>query len=269
MIDLTKTTFIIPLMIESDDRYRNAKILLTYLNHNFNTNIIIYEIIDIESKIDFLEKLTNLNIKLICKKNEGYFHRTKYLNIMLDMVETPVVVNYDVDVLIPLQDYFNAQSLILNGVCDVVYPFGNNNNQIRLYDVIIDDKFYKNPSIENLYYTHKNRMFSDAGFCIFFNTDVYKNGGGENENFISYGPEDTERYYRFNTLGYRIERFKNNNICHLEHIRTKDSNRTNPFFEHNSNIFKKIKEMDKIQLENYLKEQEYLKKYNFIKKITM
>lgn len=67
MIDLTKTTFIIPLMIESSDRYRNAKIILTYLNHHFNTNIIIYEIIDNNSKLDFLNQLTNLNIKLICK----------------------------------------------------------------------------------------------------------------------------------------------------------------------------------------------------------
>lgn len=266
MIDLTDTTFIMPVMIESFDRYRNAKIILTYFNHHFNTNIIIYEIIDNNSKLDFLENLTNLNIKLICKENEGFFHKTKYLNIMLDMVETPIVVNYDIDVLLPVQDYINARNLILNNGIDVVYPFGNNDNQIRLYNVKIDDNFYKNPLIENISYTHKNNMFSESGFCAFFKTYVYKNGGGENENFISYGPEDKEKYYRFNVLGYKIERFENNNIYHLEHIRTKESNKTNPFFENNRRIFNSIKEMDKEQLKKYLNEQDYLKKYDFIKK---
>lgn len=266
MINLTDTTFIIPIMIETIDRYRNAKIILTYLNHHFNTNIIIYEIIDNDSKLDFLENLTNLNIKLICKENEDFFHRTKYLNIMLDMVETPIVVNYDIDVLLPIQDYINARNLILNGDFDVVYPFGNNNNQIRLYNVLINDIFYKNPIINNISFSYKDNMFSDVGFCVFFNTSVYKNGGGENENFISYCPEDKERYYRFNTLGYKIKRFNNNDIYHLEHIRTKDSNKTNPFFENNSKLYREIKEMDKTQLHYYLNKQDYLNKYNFIKK---
>ena len=36
-------------------------------------------------------------------------------------------------------------------------------------------------------------------------TEIYKKAYGENENFISYGPEDQERAYRFKKLGYKVE----------------------------------------------------------------
>lgn len=262
LIDLSNTTFIIPIRIESDDRYRNSKIILTYLNKHFNTNVIIYEVIENESKLDFLDYLTNLKIKLLVNRYSGIFHRTKYLNIMLDMVETPVVINYDIDVLLNIEEYVNAQNIISNNIADVVYPFGDNNNQIKLQGVRIHENFIENPVINNLYFKHKYIGYSNAGFCIFFNTNVYKEGGGENENFISYGPEDKERLYRFQTLGYRILRF-NSNIYHIEHQRTNDSNSLNYHFNHNNNIYNDIIKMNKIELINYLNNEPYLNSYNF------
>ena len=41
--DLTDVTFIIPVKIDSDDRRRNLKITLSYLQRNFDTNIIVCE----------------------------------------------------------------------------------------------------------------------------------------------------------------------------------------------------------------------------------
>jgi hypothetical protein len=58
MIDLTQTTFIIPVKIEHQDRYRNAKTVLGFLNHHFNTNVFIFESSpDGISKLDFLDDL--------------------------------------------------------------------------------------------------------------------------------------------------------------------------------------------------------------------
>ena len=50
MINLKNTTFIIPLCIESPDRMNNSKIVLGFLNHHFNTNVIIHEITNNETK---------------------------------------------------------------------------------------------------------------------------------------------------------------------------------------------------------------------------
>ena len=44
----------------------------------------------------------------------------------------------------------------------------------------------------------------------------------ENENFKAYAPEDKERFYRFNTLGYSVGRI-NNYVYHLEHARGENS----------------------------------------------
>ena len=42
--DLTKTTFIIPLRIETADRMRNIITILIYLTRNFDTKIIVKEV---------------------------------------------------------------------------------------------------------------------------------------------------------------------------------------------------------------------------------
>lgn len=256
LLDLTQTVFNIPLMIDTDDRYRNLIILLEYFNNNITTNINIYSTSELN-----LKHYDNLNINIIYKK-DNVFHRTKYLNELLEISNVKVTVNYDVDVLLPIETYYNAQQMIIENKTDIVYPFGDNNNQVRLYDVKITDSFLNNPSLKTLNYSYKDNMYSNAGFCIFFNTDVYKKGGGENENFISYGPEDKERLYRFKTLGYKITRF-NNDVYHMEHIRTSDSNDSNIYFLRNVEIYDKIIKMDKNQLLTYLKNQDYLKKYNF------
>ena len=124
MIDLKNCTLIIPIKVEHSDRYRNAKTVLGFLNHHLETNVFIYEICeDGISKLDFLDSLKNLKIKHWKSEDEGIFHRTKYLNIMLDDVQTPVVANYDIDVIMPAKFYKKITYDITNGDSDVVYPY--------------------------------------------------------------------------------------------------------------------------------------------------
>ena len=40
-----------------------------------------------------------------------------------NIVKTPVVVNYDIDVMLPIESYVESQRLILNGISDFVYPY--------------------------------------------------------------------------------------------------------------------------------------------------
>jgi hypothetical protein len=135
MIDLTKTTIIIPIKIEHKDRYRNAETVLNFLNLNLRTNIFIYEVSSNgETRLNFLESLENLTIKHKCIPEEEFFHRTKYLNIMLDEVETPVVVNYDIDVLLSPQNFLNCQKDILEGKSKVIYPYELGNGQIMVFE---------------------------------------------------------------------------------------------------------------------------------------
>ena len=55
--DLTKTTFIIPICVESKDRYNNAVSVLGFLNKNFKTIVIIHELTKDNSQLDFISSL--------------------------------------------------------------------------------------------------------------------------------------------------------------------------------------------------------------------
>jgi hypothetical protein len=265
MIDLSKTTLIIPIKIEHIDRYRNSEIVLNFLNSNFYTNVFIYETSsDGKTGLDFLKDLENLEIKHWCIQEEDSFHRTKYLNIMLDEVKTPVVVNYDIDVILDPRNFLECQNEILEGKSKVIYPYEFGNGQIMVLESFDYAGFMgSNYSIEFLNASSDNKIesISDCGHCIFFDTNAYRFWGGENENFISYGPEDQERKYRFEKLTNSVSWREGKKVYHFEHYRGNDSSWINPHFEENKNIFLKIGNMDILNLIKYYSGPEYSHKY--------
>jgi len=131
-IDLSQATFIIPIRIESPDRLRNVITSTAFLLENFDTNIIIKEV-DSESVFqrDALPVLKDIldvdvNVQHIFEEsNEPLFHRQKVLNEMIAEAKTDIVVNYDCDVILPLESYELAYRGIMDGVYDAVYPYGS------------------------------------------------------------------------------------------------------------------------------------------------
>jgi predicted glycosyltransferase involved in capsule biosynthesis len=210
-----------------------------------------------------LEKLENLNIKHWCIEEEDSFHRTKYLNIMLNEVDTPVVVNYDIDVLLDPQNFLNCQNDILEGVSQVIYPYELGNGQIMVLESF-DYEGFKNSGYDISFInssSERREHTSECGHCIFFNTHTYRFFGGENEDFISYGPEDKERMVRFQKLTNLVNWKSGQKVYHLEHYRGNDSWVSNPHFNSNWKIFENIKNMDTSELINHYKNISYSIKY--------
>lgn len=267
--DLTKATFIIPVRIESRDRMRNVITSVLFLLQNFDTSIIIKEVDEtsiykemIAPQIhDWLGESYNSINHIFEQSSEPLFHRQKVLNEMVMESNTEIVVNYDCDVILPIESYLQAYNSILDKTYDVVYPYGQGTYQRR---VIPDDnvvsEFLDGFDFDVLN-KNSNEHTSDYGWAQFFRRQVYIDGGLENENFRAYAPEDLERFYRFTTLGYNIGRV-NNTVYHLEHTRGKNSWFSNPHMDTNRQEWEKIKEMNKEQLIEYYSHQEYLKKYD-------
>lgn len=275
MTDLKNTTFIIPLKIDSNDRKNNLYINLNYLNFHFKTNVIIYEqgYFIYENEIEMREKFPNLNFKFLfdLEKNNPVFHRTKYLNAMLDIVETPVVCNYDVDVIFDKDVYKKCQDLILSNELDMIFPYGQGYFQIEVTKEASINSFLEQPLIFNILKNQKNNpcnpplilKYAQYGHAIFFNTCSYRQAGGENENFISWGPEDQERYYRFKKLNYKLS-WMSNNVYHFDHERGIDSGYSNPYITSNDNLFERLKNMNQSEFISYYKNQDYYKKHKNI-----
>lgn len=261
MIELIDVTFIIPLRIESEDRKNNAIITLNYLCKYLETNILILES-DKESKMQEIFKYIDKgksNVRLLFNQNnDEIFHRTKFLNMMLSMVKTSVTVNYDIDILLPPEIYEIAYKKVKSGT-DLVYPYFFGDSQYRVKPSGID-KLLKDFDLSVLDSEDSFLWRSEYGHCQFFNTKSYINGGMENENFVSYAPEDQERGYRFKKFGYKL--FWNKNfVYHLEHSRGINSCGHNPMCDIGWQLFGDIKKLSDHELKNYYQNQEYLKKY--------
>ena len=269
-IDLTNATFIMPLRIESQDRLRNIVMSLAYLLNNFKTNVIIQEV-DSESKFqnyaaDELEKLVNdlSPITLIYEENaDPIFHRTRILNDMLMDATTDVVINYDTDVIFPIESYVSAYNMILKDEYDLVYPYAQGTYQHKVnMDQDLINKFINSSFSEKTLRSNPSNEVStsDYGWAQFFKRQSYIDGGMENENFKAYSPEDKERFYRFNKLGYNVGRV-NGYVYHLEHFRGENSWFNNPHMNSNIEEWEKIQMMNEDKLLEYYSNQSYLKKY--------
>jgi len=278
--DLTKTTFIIPLRIETEDRMRNIVTTLIYLTRNFNTKIILKEV-DKESiyereVLPLLEQALEPDM-LACihhifeQSDEFTFHRTKILNDMLWMVDTPVVANYDSDIILPLESYINATNMISKGwvhpdaegskPVKVIYPYGFGNYQWQCHVGDNEVTNFINSGFNFEYFNgHMRQWDAKYGFCQFFDTEEYKKLGGENENFVAYGYEDDERHFRFNLLSSvgRIHEY----VYHLEHGRTKNSWFNNPYCEDNKKLWEILKVKGKESLTKYYQEIDYIEERN-------
>jgi len=278
--DLQKCTFIIPLRIETADRMRNILTTLIYLTRNFNTKVIVKEV-DKESVYErevlpllkqALEPEMLSCIHHIFEKSEDFtFHRTKILNDMLWMVDTPVVCNYDSDIILPVESYINATNMISKGwvhpdveggePVKVVYPYGFGTYQLQCHvgDEHVTDFINSGFNFE-AFNGRLREWDAKYGFCQFFDTEEYKKLGGENENFIAYGYEDDERHFRFNLLSSvgRIHEY----VYHLEHGRTKNSWFNIPHCEDNKKLWEKLKVKGKESLTKYYQEIDYIKERN-------
>ena len=262
--DLSRATFIIPIKIESDDRLRNVITSICFLLDNFDTTVMVKEV-DEQSRF-VLEALPQ--ILEFCDTIDGLvhsfehttaptFHRQRVLNDMIMEAKTEIVVNYDCDILLPVESYLSAYNSILDNEADVVYPYGDGEYQYR---VMADDElvseFLSNDFDFSILEKKSTKYDAKYGFCQFFNREVYIEGGLENENFVAYAPEDVERFYRFGTLGYSVGRL-NSMVYHLEHERTPNSWFTNPHMAENNEEWNKVQKMDSETLRKYITSQDY------------
>lgn len=262
VINLEELTIIIPIYVDTPDRYNNAKSVLGYLNHNLKTNLIIHEIIDSETKLDFLSDFKNLQIKHLTEfRSGGNYHRTRQLNEMLNIVTTKIVCNYDIDVILPIDSYIESYNKIMLGEYDIIYPYGNGQYQKRINKTYNRDKFYELYDINII--DDYDIWSAVCGHCFFIKTDSYKKIGGENEKFIAYGPEDVERYERFEKFNLNLGRI-DNYVYHFEHDRMEFSNYMNPNFTDNERLLSYIRSLNNEDLINYYENLDYIKKYKFI-----
>ena len=287
-IDLKNTTFIIPLRIDTGDRLRNVILSTSYLLNHFDTNVMIKEV-DSEHRFEtfalpIIKRLVDTkNLIHIFEddyRDDDAFHRTKVLNDMVMESTTDIVVNYDTDLILPIDSYVQSVKM-LEDEYDVIYPYRYGNHGERKVNLGFTietqddmDGFEKGgwvssfiesnydcKSFDDRYFYYQSEQgqgWAEYGMVQFFDRQVYIDGGLENEGFIAYAPEDVERHHRWKTLGYNIGRV-DEHAYHLEHKRTQNSWFHNPFMQSNNQLWEELRVLSKEQLINYYENQNYYK----------
>lgn len=243
VLSLKMVTFVIPIKCDSNDRIFNLELIIDYLRKNFDTNIIVGEA---ETSIPGrLQGKCDSYIKYYIPK----FHRAYILNQMYKEVKTPIICNYDADVLFEKEKYLDSANLILHDGYDIVYPYSG-----RFMDV---SKVHHKRIRDELDITflvnieHNVRHHNSLGGAYFFNSNLLYKGIMENEKFKSWGCEDRERYYRYSILGFKIKRVPGD-LYHLVHYRDKSCYINSPGCKEGEKEFNKVSHMNKEEILSYM-----------------
>jgi predicted glycosyltransferase involved in capsule biosynthesis len=256
-IDLLDTTFIIPIRINSIIRLENFLLTIENLESNFDTNIIVVESSYYHNKI--IESLINKKyMYLFLENKDPVFYRTYYLNKASSLVETNIIGIWDADVILEPIQIINAVEQIRLKKCDVAYPYDGNFLDISS---ILRNHFYINRDIEflkknkakmNLLYSSEHQADAVGG-AFLASTIKYRSAGSENELFYGWGPEDGERYARWEGLGFTIYRSPGC-LFHLSHPRDINGGIGISVFskKFKNKILKSIAESTKQELEEFI-----------------
>lgn len=222
-IDLLDTTFVIPMRIDSIERFENLDLILDYLIGVFDTKIIVLE--SDSTNAGLVESICSGRVEYIFVNDPSpVFHRTKYINILAGMVTTDYIAVWDSDVIVNPGQLVAAVEGLRGREYEFVFPYDG-----RFLDIGIPQriKFFESRSIDYLTENSETmRMpYTDTacGGGFLARLSDYIECGGENENFYGWGQEDGERVSRWKTLEKRVRRV-NGAMFHLYHPRGQNSN---------------------------------------------
>lgn len=207
-------SFIIPVRIDSRERLRNLQIVIEDLSL-LHCKITVWEA-DESSRINL--SCYSLVEHIFSIDSNPIFHRTKYLNYMLEHTQTSIVGVWDTDVIIPHDQIKEAVRKVKSRECIFCTPFNGNMVDLNAEESKLYTQHNKK-GIPTSVYTKVNPYKRPVwGGAFVVNRKTYIACGGENEHFYGWGPEDQERVRRLEILGYPPLR-THGKLYHLWHPR--------------------------------------------------
>lgn len=252
-IPLNDVTFTIPVMFDHMYRKENLDLILFYMQTCFSG----CQYIVMEQGGNRFE-YTKAWAKYM-QMDSKEFHRTKMLNAMADEAQTPIIANWDCDVMIPPAQILHAVEELRAGA-DMVFPYDGRFCRMKretwfpLIQKTADLGVIRDTQL------HGREIKNSVGGAVLWDRKSFIDAGMENENFISFGPEDVERYNRAKILGLEIRRSRGS-LFHMNHFVGPDSSPRNPRFSSNTREEKKVSAMNKKQLQAYIDTWAWRHKY--------
>jgi len=218
--DLSDTSFLIPLYIDSPDRLLNLEITTRYLYKHFNTRTIVLEA-GPGQKVDPSLLPPNVDYHFIEDHNPS-FHRTRYNNHLIRLCQTKLLALYDVDVILPPAQIMESITALREGNMAISYPYSGLFYATAPWVGDIFRMVLDHTVLQRLDDKHTVASRRSLGGCVFLDKATFVACGGENQHLTSWGPDDIERAARYKILGYTIHRAPGV-LYHLHHERGANS----------------------------------------------
>jgi hypothetical protein len=193
--------------------------VIRYILKYFDTNIHVLEACYRTN--DFLQLLLPKEVKYtFWDDDDPIFHRTKYINIMVERSITKFIGVVDSDVIIPHKQIDDTIEKLRSDRYDMVYPYDGNFKEASQ----LIRKVFLHHHDEDYLFSNTDKMSDLYGFqthvggAFFVNKNKYIQAGMENEKYYGWGPEDFERNVRWQKHGFNIYR-SDGSIIHLTHPR--------------------------------------------------
>jgi predicted glycosyltransferase involved in capsule biosynthesis len=218
--------FLILVRLDSIERLENLLSVTDYIS-SYCFPVVVWESATFCNNI--LKKNLNKNIRYeFFQDYDPILFRTKYLNQMVQAVKSPFIAIWDCDVIVPSEQIFKAMKLLSDFSSDFVIPY-----EKHCFDTspILRKLFLGRMNIDILE-QNKNKMKeiyspNPLGGAFMANREAYIEAGMENEDFYGWGLEDGERFFRWKSKQYKIERILGP-LYHLSHGRGLNSMYHNP-----------------------------------------
>lgn len=247
-LDLSDVTFTIPVMLDHPDRKKNLDLSLCVLQQSIISNYIIGE--QGGEHFRYMEAYATYRqfpeIKV--------FHRTRMLNQMAEMATTEYIANWDADVFIPPMQLWLSMQALRSGV-PVSYPYDGRFARLERQPMfkVIEQHLDIGLSAGQKFLGKNGRPMPETsvGGAVIWNKEQFIEAGMENENMISFGPEDVERHERMKMLNLEIHR-TGGCLYHMNHFVGPDSSKHNPHFRRNHAELDKMRKMNGHQMREYI-----------------
>lgn len=261
-INLLNATFTIPVSYDSKDRKENFDLNLKLLMQDFDTNIIVGE----QGSFRFNKCFEDIKLPMGKYSYRHFsdmkeFHRTKMLNDMAIEAKSPVVINWDADVVVPPMQIIEGYRALQDDFADMVYPYDG-----RFARVSRDIWYRRIMSLSDIgvlagtYFQGMGSGDYSVGGAVMWDAQAFVEAGMENEYMISYAPEDAERVHRAKKLGFRVKRI-GGVLYHIDHVRGINSQTGHALYKENAREFSKIEKMSVEALREYVNTWPWKREY--------
>lgn len=219
---LEQITIGIPVRIDSWERKRNLLALLHYISSS-GMRVHVWDAGSEECQFpdDICSKIT-----YTYERDENLvYHKTRYVNLLLREISTPIVAIWDADIIFSLSQLEVSIQAIIERKYVMSIPYNGvvkmlSKKQSEAY-ILSGQRYDHLVSHDDMYARLMWRPSCGGVFVV--DREKYLRSGGDNERFISWGPEDAERIRRMEILGESVHWTNGGPLYHLWHPRGENS----------------------------------------------